>query len=324
MNYRTLGATDLRVSEVGFGCWAIGGPATLGKGRVIGWGDVDDATSVRALHAALDLGVNFFDTADVYGWGRSEEVVGKAFAGRRDKVIIASKVGNRVDANDRWFKDFSPDWIPQAAEQSLKRLRTDYVDLYQLHSPPGDFDYTDDVVAALDRLKEAGKIRFYGISLPTDKFDRLGMSVVGRKSCAAFQVVHSILDRGPEEELFPACLEHNVGIIARVPLASGFLTGKFGPDTTFPPNDHRSQAFPPARIKRTLAAVERLRELIAGKKKTLAQLALQYCLSQPAVSVVIPGAKTPDQVCDNAAASDGVLLSEDELARIREIVPQGG
>ena len=321
MHYRTLGKTGLRISEVGFGCWAIGGPSTLG-GRVIGWGEVDDATSIRALETAFDLGINFFDTADVYGRGHSEKLVGQAFEKKRDQVIIASKVGNVVTPDNKWIKVYSPDWIATALEASLKRLRTDYIDVYQLHSPPADFEYGDDVVAALERHKEAGKIRFYGISLPTDESAEVpALHVLAQKKpCDVFQVVHNILVRRPEQELFPACIEANVGIIARVPLASGFLTGKFRADTTFGSDDHRSHEFSPERIRQTVEKVDRLREFVSGTK-TLAQLALQYCLSQPAVSVVIPGAKTPQQVKDNAAASDGVLLSRDEVSRIRERVP---
>jgi len=323
MEYRLLGRTGLRVSEVGFGCWAIGGPATLGE-FVIGWGKVDDATSLRALQAALDEGINFFDTADVYGLGHSEELVGKAFSGKRDQVIIATKVGNRVTQDNRWIKDFSPEWIATACEASLKRLRTDRIDVYQLHSPRSDFEYSDDVVGALERLRRAGKIRHFGISLPGDNADVLGLRVIREgKPCEVFQLVHNILQREAEDELLPACMEADIGVIARVPLASGFLTGKFTAQTTFAPDDHRSRNYPPERVRDIVGKVARLRELVSGSSsgKNLAQLALQYCLSQPAVSVVIPGAKTPEQVRENAAASDGRLLSPEEVARIRALVP---
>lgn len=312
MHYRTLGKTGLRVSEVGFGCWAIGGQH---------WGKVDDQESLRALARALELGINFFDTADVYGAGHSEELLGRAFAGKRDQVVIATKLGNRIMPDERRIKDFSPAWIREAAEKSLSRLKTDIIDLYQLHSPRPDFEYSDDIVEALERLREAGKIRHYGISLSKDGPVSTGLRVIaGGKRCDVFQVVYNILERGVEKELFPASREAGVGIIARVPLASGFLTGKFGPDVTFPPNDHRSESFPPSKARATVEKVERLRPIAEAWGKTLAQLALQYCLSRPEVSVVIAGAKTPEQVQDNAAAGDGELLTEEETARIRELV----
>jgi len=324
MEYRKLGRTGLRVSEVAFGAWAIGGPSALGDTQ-IGWGKVDDATSVRALEAAVDAGVNFFDTADVYGAGHSEELIGRTFAGRRDRIIISSKVGNRVGPDNKWFKDFSPAWINEAIEGSLKRLQTDYVDLYHLHSPGADFVYTDEIVNALDALKKQGKIRFYGVSLtpagrgirPSDQ----GLRILKTGKCDFFQVVYNMLEREPEDELLPACQRENVGIIARVPLASGFLTGKFGPDARFPEDDHRRAKYPPDKVRETVDKVERLRFLVEGKDKTLAQAALQYCLSHPAVSTVIPGAKTPDQARDNAAASDRVLLAREELSKVRELVP---
>ena len=164
MQYRELGRTGLRVSEIGFGAWAIGGPARLGTVE-IGWGEVDDAESLRTIQAALDAGITFFDTADVYGAGHSEELLGKALGGCRDQVVIASKVGNRTMPDGEWLKDFSSAWILEGIDGTLKRLRTDHIDLYQLHTARELADYTDDVINALDRLVSAGKIRFYGVSV---------------------------------------------------------------------------------------------------------------------------------------------------------------
>ena len=321
MQYRELGRTGLRMSEVGFGAWAIGGPANLGA-TAIGWGQVDDDVSLRAIDAALDAGVNFFDTADAYGAGHSEELLAKAFAGKRDKVIVASKVGNRT-INGKWMKDYSPAWIREAVDHSLRRLTTDCIDAYQLHSPGADFTYGGDVIAALEDIKAQGKIRFYGVSLTPPGGDlspsEQGLRILETGRCDFFQVVYNILERDIEADLLPACARDNVGVIARVPLASGFLTGKFTKDATFPPDDHRSHRFPPAKVAATVEKVERLRFLTEGRDKTLAQAALQYVLSHPAVSTVIPGAKTAAQARDNAAASDGALLSEDELRRVREV-----
>jgi aryl-alcohol dehydrogenase-like predicted oxidoreductase len=318
MQYRTLGRTGLTVSETGFGAWAIGGPARLGD-MEIGWGQTNDSRSLSALKAAFNAGVNFFDTADVYGDGHSEELIGKAFRSQRDKIIIASKGGNRT-VNGKWIKDFSPKWVSKAVEASLSRLCTDYLDVYLLHTPrsPEHLQQAIESFDCLEKLKDAGKVRYYGISIaPLD--DGLAMIRAGRGD--VIEVVYNILNREAETELLPLAAEHNIGIIARVPLASGFLTGKFTKDTRFPPNDHRSHSLTPGWIEKTVAKIERLRFLTEGKKKTLAQAALQFVLSHPAVSVVIPGAKNTTQVLENVGASDGVLLSKEELKRIREVIP---
>jgi len=317
MKYRKLGRTGLEVSEIGFGAWAVGGPSKLGD-RQIGWGKVDDETSLKAIQTAFDLGVTFFDTADVYGAGHSEELIGKALADKRDKVVIATKVGNRTTWYGKWKKDFSRKWILKAIDKSLRRLRTDYVDVYQLHSAPDVSDYSDEPFEALEELKHAGKIRFYGVSV--GPFEH-GPEVIRRTKADVIQVIYNILSRGPEEELFPLAQERDVGIIARVPLASGFLTGKYTRDTRFPEDDHRSHSYPPEKIRATVEAVEKLDFLTAGGKRTLAEAALQFCLAHPAVSVVIPGAKTPEHVRDNVAASEAEPLTDEELKRIRDTVP---
>ena len=312
MQYRTLGRTGLRVSEVGFGAWAIGGPAKLGDVE-IGWGEVDDAVALRAIDAAYDAGVTFFDTSDAYGAGRSEQLIGKALRTKRTQVVVATKVGNRT-IEGKWIKDFSRAWILQAAEASLARLGTDYIDLYQLHSPSDTAAYLPEAFEALAALKRQGKIRYGGVSVGPAAH---GSWVIQNTPADTIQVVYNLLDREPEQTLLPMALKHNIGIIARVPLASGFLSGKFGPDTTFAPNDHRAKTYSPEKVRQMVAQVQRLGFLTEGKTKTLAQAALQYCLANPAVSVVIPGAKTPEQARANAAASDGVLLTADEVARAR-------
>ncbi len=315
MKYRTLGRTGLQVSEIGFGAWAIGGPSKLGEVE-IGWGAVDDAMSLRALDAAFDAGVTFYDTSDAYGAGHSEVLVGKAFKGKRDRVVIATKVGNRTIAG-KWIKEFSKPWIHEAIEASLRRLGMDHVDLYQLHSPTNIADYKDEAFEALQELKTQGKIRYYGVSVGPAAH---GPWVIQHTRADTIQVVYNMLEREPEQELLPLARKDNVGIIARVPLASGFLTGKFTGDVTFPPNDHRAKTYPPERIQHMVAKVRQLAFLTDGNRKTMAQAALQYCLADPAVSAVIPGAKTPDQARANAAASDGVLLTADEVRRAREVL----
>ena len=319
MQYRTLGRTGLRVSEVGFGAWAIGGPAKLGPVE-IGWGEVDDGMSLRAIEAALDAGVTFFDTADVYGNGRSETLLGNALRGKREQVVIATKVGNRTAADGSWVKDFSKAWIFQSIDGSLARLGMDYVDLYQLHSGTDTAQYRDETFEALNALKAAGKIRYYGISVGPCAH---GPWVIRNTPADTIQVIYNMLDRDPEAELLPLAQERGIGIIARVPLASGFLTGKFTLNTQFAPNDHRSKTYPPEKIRPMVGQVAKLGFLTDGKSKSLAQAALQYLLAHPAVSAVIPGAKTPEQARANAAASDGVLLTPQEVARARTVLATG-
>jgi aryl-alcohol dehydrogenase-like predicted oxidoreductase len=318
MQYRTLGRTGLRVSEVGFGAWAIGGPAKLGDVE-IGWGEVDDAMSLRAIEAAYDAGVTFFDTADVYGAGRSEVLIGKALKSKRDRVVIATKVGNRTTAGGEWAKDFSKRWITEAIEASLTRLGMDYVDLYQLHSGTDTAQYRDETFEALNALKAAGKIRHYGISVGPCAH---GPWVIRNTPAETIQVVYNMLEREPEAELLPLAQAQGIGIIARVPLASGFLSGKFTQETQFAPNDHRARTYPPEKIRQVVGQVAKLGFLTEGQSKTLAQAALQYCLAHPAVSAVIPGAKTPEQARANAAASDGALLTAAEVARVRAVLAQ--
>ena len=319
MRYRNFGRFDLEVSEIGFGAWAIGGPARLGE-HVTGWGEVDDDVSRRTLEACLDLGINFIDTADAYGDGHSEELVGEVFAKRRDQVIICSKGGNRVTPEGDWKKDFSAAWIKQACEASLRRLRTDYIDIYLFHTPRGEMRLAPEEFEVLERLKAEGKIRYYGISVATVED---GLKVLDGECAEAIQVVYNILEPEAEDEFLPEAASQGVGIIDRVPLASGFLTGKYGADVAFGADDHRSQ-FRREMIERYARGAENLGALITDGSRTLAQLALQFCLSKPAVSVVIPGAKTPEQLRQNALASELGPLSEAELAQIHQIVSPGG
>jgi len=302
------------VSEVGFGAWAIGGPAKLGQ-NTIGWGPVHDSTSLRALQACFDNGINFIDTADVYGWGHSEELIGQAFKGKRDRVIIATKVGNRLDKYGNWIKDFSPQWVTQAVEASLRRLQADYIDVYQLHSPDVDFKYSDAVFEVFEELQQSGKIRFYGVSIGPVAH---GLEISRLNKGSLFQVVYNLLRRELEADLFRVAQEKNIGIIARVPLASGFLTGKFRKGHRFHPEDHRSKRSG-EEIDRTIEKVESLR-FLENDDRTLSQAALQFCLSHPAVSVCIPGAKTPEQVRMNAAASELGPLTGSELEQIDRVL----
>jgi myo-inositol catabolism protein IolS len=318
MRYRTLGKTNLKVSEIGFGTWAIGGPARLGP-KEIGWGDVDDAVALRTLEACPDLGINFIDTADVYGGGHSEELIGKAFKDRRSEVVICSKGGNVGFSESGFVKDFSREWIKKVCEESLKRLKTDYIDVYLYHTPSGNLNYTPEEFETLEELKREGKIRYGGVSIgPIEdgiKFLECGCGEVT-------EVAYNILQRNPEGELLPGCQKNEVGVIIREPLCSGFLTGKFTSEVTFPTNDVRSSLSREV-IAQRVESVEKLRGLLADSSRTLAQLALRFCLSSNAVSVVIPGAKTPEQLRENATASELGPLSSEELAPIDELFPSG-
>jgi aryl-alcohol dehydrogenase-like predicted oxidoreductase len=326
MNYRIFGNTGVSVSEIGLGTWQMGGPTLIGS-RQIGWGEVDDNTSLKVLDAAVDNGITFIDTADAYGGGHSETLVGKAYKDKRDKVFISTKYGNHEDEQGNWVKDFSPEYTRKALEASLKRLQTDYVDFLHLHSPGPSWRLEDDTVEMLEKLKSEGKLRFYGFSImpPRAAQPDFWPSEQGKyildenKGFDFFQVVYNIFTRGVEKDFFPECEKKGAAVIARVPLASGFLSGKFTKETRFPETDHRHFSYPVEKIEELVDKVEKLRFLEIPGKRTLVQAALQFCLANSAVSTVIPGARTPDQVIANAAASDVPSLTDEELKKIDEI-----
>ncbi|HEX8598289.1 MAG TPA: aldo/keto reductase [Chloroflexia bacterium] len=310
MEYRTIGRTGIEVSEIGFGGWAIGGDA---------WGPVEDATSTAAIERALELGINFLDTADVYGDGRSETLVGQVLRGRRDKIVLSTKgglMGHHRDPKGEPVYD-RPEKVVQACEASLRRLATDYIDVYFCHIWWDKAEETEAFMEAFMQLKQSGKVRAVGVSTDdlryAEHFNRDGnLDVV--------QLDYSILNRKAEGGLLPYAQEHNIGIVVRGPLKQGLLTGKFAPDTTLPEGDIRSNWPGETWYKESLEKVERLRTL-ERDDRSLGQVALQFVLSHPAVSVAIPGAKTPGQVADNAAASIRPLLSREELELIDETAP---
>jgi aryl-alcohol dehydrogenase-like predicted oxidoreductase len=317
MRVRTLGKTGIKVSEVGFGAWAIGGPAELG-GLAVGWGEADDRESIRALETAFDEGINFYDTSDVYGMGHSEELLAQVFGKRRAQVVIASKGGNLNDEAGQWQKNFTGKFLERRVEESLRRLRTDYIDLYQLHTPRTDEECQQALTSAatLNRLVEQGKLRAYGLSIgPLEH----GLRQIEHGFGATIQVVYNALEREPEVKLLPAARKANYGIIPRVPLASGFLTGKYGRDAQFEARDHRSRMS--AEQKKDWAEkATRLKPIATELGITLAQLALQYILANAAVSVVIPGARNEAQARQNAAAGTLRPLSAAVVAKIRQAV----
>ncbi|HVR41900.1 MAG TPA: aldo/keto reductase [Thermoanaerobaculia bacterium] len=313
MNYRILGSTGIRVSEIGFGAWAIGG-ASDSQGVPLGWGRTSDDESLAAIRRARDLGVNFFDTADNYGHGRSESLLGIVLARSRRDVVLATKVGNvRTSAGDV-IKDFSKRHIFYAIDGSLRRLRTDYVDVYQLHNPTLADLEREEIQEAMEMLQSIGKIRFWGVSVTTPLE---GVSIMRRGWGYTLQVLYNILNQAPAAELFPLAREKNYGVIARVPLASGLLTGKFRANTTFPGDDVRQNFLTPRRLGEAMEKIAEVKGIVGGSARSLGEAALKFVLAEEVVSTVIPGARTAHQVEANAGAS-GEPLPGEVVERLRE------
>ena len=306
MQHRTLGNTGIRVSEIGFGGWAIGGTADA-SGAPLGWGRTNDDDSLAAIRRARDLGVNFFDTADSYGFGRSESLLGIVLSRKRQDVVIATKVGVMRNADATLRKDFTKQHIFAAIDGSLRRLRTDYVDLYQAHNPTIDQLRREEIQEAMERLQEIGKIRYWGVSVSTNEE---GVEIINRGWGHALQVLYNVLNQSPATELFPLAKEKGYGIIARVPLASGLLTGKFRIDTTFPADDVRQNFLTPKRLEEALQRVDEVKSIVGGGARSLADAALEFVLANDAVSTTIPGARNVRQVEMNAGAAEARLPAE--------------
>ena len=306
MEYRELGKTGIRVSAIGFGAWAIGGPAEA-SGAPLGWGKASDDESLAAIRRARDLGVNFYDTADSYGFGRSESLLGIVLSRHRHDVVIATKVGVVRTATGDLKKDFSRQHIFHAVDGSLKRLRSDYIDLYQVHNPTIEEMRREEIQEAMDRLQDAGKIRFWGVSISTPEE---GIEIVQRGWAHALQVLYNVLNQSPATMLFPLAKEKGYGIIARVPLASGLLTGKFRIESLFASDDVRQNFLTPRRLQEAIARVDEVKSIIGGTAKSLTEGALRFVLADEAVSTTIPGARNARQVEMNAGAADGALPDE--------------
>ena len=311
MKYRELGRTGWKVSEISFGTWAIGGT----------WGKVDDNESLAALHAALDGGVNFFDTADVYGDGHSERLLAKLKKGRKEKFYIATKAGRRLDPHTA--EGYNRANLTAFIERSLKNLETDAIDLLQLHCPPTEVFYRPEVFGVLDDLVKAGKLRHYGVSV--EKVEE-ALKAIEFPGVETVQIIFNIFRQRPAELFFPEAQRRKVGIFARVPLASGMLSGKITRDRQFAKDDHRNfnrhgeafdrgETFAGVDFETGLNAVEELKAFVPAGA-TLAQLALRWILEFPAVTCSIPGAKRPAQVAENIAASALPPLSKAALKKI--------
>lgn len=307
MQYKTLGRTGLRVSVIGLGTMVHAGH----------FGPMKDEESLAAIDAALELGANFIDTSDAYGAGYSETLLGKALKGRRDKVILATKGGNVMVGPNRGKRIFTKKYIDEVLHGSLKRLQTDWIDLYQLHNPDVEVIERGEVWELLERRKQEGKIRHYGVSINTMAE---GIAAAKGGLVETIQVEYSLLQQEPAQEIFPLAQAANVGVIARLPLKRGILTGKLtqADEQRFQGEDVRARSFKGEAFAKELAKAEQLRFLVHGPVKTLGQAALAFCVAHPAASIAIPGARNAQQMRENAAGGD-VTLPPEDLARVAEL-----
>ena len=314
MNYRPLGRTGWNVSEISFGAWAIGGF----------WGNVSDQESLAALNSAIDCGVNFIDTADVYGDGRSEHLIAQLKNQRKDEIIVATKAGRKLPKQsiEGYGRENLTAWI----EDSLRNLAVDALDLLQLHCPPTELYEHAEVFGILDDLVKAGKIRYYGVSV--EKIEE-ALKAIEYPNVQSVQIIFNGFRQRPAEIFFPHAKEKKVGILARVPLASGMLTGKLKSDSKFAADDHRNfnrhgemfdvgETFSGVDYETGLDAVEEMRAL-RSNGVSMSQFALRWILMFDAVTCAIPGGKRPDQVADNCHASDLPPLTPEQMAGVRRI-----
>jgi len=299
MKYRKLGRTDIEVSVVAMGCWAIAGGHT--------WGPQDEADSIATVHAALDAGVNFFETAEGYGKGYSEEVLGRALKGRRHEAVVATKVSR---------SNLAPDDLIKACEGSLRRLQTDVIDLYQIHWPSREVPISE-TFPVLEKLREQGKVRAIGVS-NFGVGDLADLLAVGH--CQTDQLPYSLLWRAIEHEILPKCIEEDIGILCYSPLMQGLLTGKYASPDDVPDGRARSRHFSKDRPRvrhgefgceaETFAAIERIRQISASVGESMAKVSVAWLLAQPGVNAVLAGARKPDQIRETAQAADLTLATE--------------
>ena len=322
MQHRQLGKSDVYVSPIIFGAWAIGGWM---------WGGSDENESIEAIHASLDAGVNTIDTAAVYGQGHSEEIVGKAIKGRREKVIIATKCGMRWDDEKKEgvfgfeselpdgsklpiYKNAKPHSIVYECEQSLKRLGTDVIDLYQIHWPDASTE-PEESFEAMEKLRKQGKVRAIGVS----NYDVRWLERIERVAVVASdQPPYSLINRGIEHNVLPFCRENGIGVICYSPMERGLLTGKVGPDRKFPQGDHRvnHKFFTPENRQRVLDALEKIHPIAEKYKATLAQVVINWTVHEPGITAALVGARNADQARQNAAAMN-FTLTKDEHKQVR-------
>ena len=300
MKYRRLGKTDIRVSVIGIGTWQLGGE----------WGKMFEQTAVDAmLEKAAELGVNLIDTAECYGDHLSEKLVGQAIKGQREKWIVATKFGHRFKPNFERDNLFEPAQVQEQLEQSLRSLKTDYIDLYQFHSGTDEMFNIPGLWEMLQKQVKAGKVRHLGISISRKQGSIYQVDSASEVGAEAIQVVYNRIERKPEEKIFGSCIRQNLGVLARVPLASGFLSGKYSKDAKFAGGDVRS-AWQDDEMNELVGEVARVKSEVP-QGTPMAQWALAWCLRHPAVTCVIPGCKTVEQVESNAMAADLPDISGD-------------
>jgi aryl-alcohol dehydrogenase-like predicted oxidoreductase len=312
MQFRMLGKTGMRISEIGYGAWGIGGAM---------WQGSKDDESLRALHRAIDLGLNFIDTALVYGNGHSENLVGRVIKERKERLFVTSKIPPK---NLKWpalpgsaLREVFPfDHIIKCTEMSLKNLGVDTIDVQQFHVWDDAWAMETEWQDAVATLKEQGKIRFFGMSLNNHEPDN-ALKVAATGLVDSFQVIYNIYDQAPENNLFPQCQKRKIGIIVRVPLDEGGLSGNINIDTKFPEGDFRNNYFRGNRKQQIAEHTDALKKLLGKEAATLAELALRFCLHHPAVSTVIPGMRSISNVETNCLLSDGRKLTESLIADLR-------
>ena len=313
MEYRKLGRTGFEVSEIGYGAWGIGKS---------GWIGANDEESLRALQKAIDLGLNFIDTALAYGDGHSEQLVGQVARDQSKRIYVSTKVPPK---NGQWparphvpVRDVFPgNYIIECTERSLRHLGTDSIDIQQLHVWNDDWVGQGDWLEAVQKLKEQGKIRFFGISI-NDHQPENALRLIETGVVDTVQVIYNVFDQSPEDKLFPACQQHNIGVIVRVPLDEGGLTGKVTPQSTFDPQDFRSSYFRGNRKQEVYTHVQSIASDLGVTVDDVPEIALRYVLSHPAVSTVIPGMRTVHNVERNMVVGDGKGLTEEQIQKLKK------
>jgi len=314
MNYRTLGRTGWNVSDVSFGAWAVGGT----------WGPVEDDESLKAMHHAVDLGVNFFDTADVYGDGRSERLLGRLRSERSEEIHVATKAGRRSDPHSA--ESYTRENLTAFVDRSRENLGMETLDLLQLHCPPWPVYYKPEVFELLEEFVKVGKIRHWGVSV--EKVEE-ALKAINYPGCQSVQIVFNVFRQRPADLFLPQAIERQVGVLARLPLSSGMLTGKLSKQSTFAPDDHREfnregagfdkgETFSGVPYDLGLEAVEELRGLVPAGM-TMGQFAIRWILMFEGISCAIPGGKTVSQVSQNCAASDFPAMSNETMEAVRSL-----